>query len=482
MASPYTPAVYGTGIKANIQRFGGHLAEMVMPNITAFIAWGLITALFIQTGWLPNKGFEALVKPMINVLLPVLIGYTGGRAVHGQRGAVVGAVATMGVVVGSDAPMLLGAMIVGPLAAYLLRQFDNLIAGRIRVGFEMLVDNFAAGILGAGMAVLGVWAIGPAMRAVTAAAGDMVQWLVDNSLLPLASLIIEPAKVLFLNNAINHGVLGPLGVVQVTEQGKSILFMLETNPGPGLGILLAYLFFGPRQLRQTAPAAIIIHFFGGIHEIYFPYILMKPRLILAAIAGGASGILVFLATGAGLVATPSPGSIFAYLAVTPRGLFGVLAGVCVAAAVSFVVASVLLGFGRLAEPGKSVRKSITIRKETAAAPADGVAVQMEGLTAASINGTDVHKIVIACDAGMGSSAMLASQLRKQLKKYAVTVEHTPVSNIPADADVVVCHVGLAARARDSAPEKVIVAIQVFLGDPAVERLVAAIENGSTLDG
>jgi mannitol-specific phosphotransferase system IIBC component len=157
--------------------------------------------------------------------------------------------------------------------------------------------------------------------------------------------------VLFLNNTINHGVLEPLGVAQATEQGKSILFMLESNPGPGLGILLAYMFFGPRLLRPTAPAAIIIHFLGGIHEIYFPYILMKPRLILAAIAGGASGILVFIATDAGLVSTPSPGSIFAYLAMTPRGgWFGVLAGVAVAAVVSFVVASALLGFGRLAEP------------------------------------------------------------------------------------------------------------------------------------
>ncbi|WP_067172890.1 PTS mannitol transporter subunit IICB [Microtetraspora niveoalba] len=343
----YTPAVYGTGLKATIQRVGGHLAAMIMPNIGAFIAWGLITALFIPVGWLPNEDFAKLVDPIIKVLLPVLIGYTGGRMVHGQRGAVVGAVATMGVVVGADIPMFLGAMIIGPLAAFVIKLVDGVVQQRTRAGFEMLVDNFTAGIAGAGMALLGMWGIGPIVQVVTEAAGDAVEWLVNANLLPLASILIEPAKVLFLNNAINHGVLGPLGVAEAVRDGKSILFMLESNPGPGLGLLLAYLFFGPRSLRPSTPAAMIIQFFGGIHEIYFPYVLMKPRLILAVIAGGAAGVFTFIVTGAGLVATPSPGSIFAYLAVTPKGgWFGVLAGIVVAAGISFAVAAALLGFGR----------------------------------------------------------------------------------------------------------------------------------------
>jgi mannitol-specific phosphotransferase system IIC component len=348
MAMSYTPPVQGTGVKANIQRLGAFLAGMIMPNIAAFIAWGLITALFIPTGWLPNAKLAVLVDPIIKILLPVLIGYTGGRIVHGQRGAVVGAVATLGVVMAAEQPMLLGAMIVGPLAAYLLRWIDRFTAERTRAGFEMLVDNFTAGILGGGMAVLGIYAIGPVIRSITTWAGHGVDNLVSHDLLPIASLIIEPGKVLFLNNAINHGVLAPLGVAQAAQHGKSILFMLESNPGPGLGLLLAYPLFGPRALRPSVPAAIIIQFLGGIHEIYFPYVLMKPRLILATILGGASGIVVFLITGAGLVATPSPGSIFAYAAVTPKGgWFGVFTGVFIAALVSFFVASALLGFGRL---------------------------------------------------------------------------------------------------------------------------------------
>ena len=346
MAMPYTPTVYGTGLKAQIQRFGGYLAGMVMPNIGAFIAWGLITALFIPTGWIPNARFGALVGPMITYLLPLLIGYTGGRMVHKQRGAVVGAIATMGVIVGSSVPMFLGAMMMGPLAAYLLKQFDRLTEDRIRSGFEMLVDNFSLGIIGGALAVFGAWGVGPVVNNVTNWAGNGVQYLINHHLLPLASVVIEPAKVLFLNNAINHGVLDPLGVVEAHAHGKSILFMLETNPGPGLGVLIAYFLFGPRTLRPSVPGAIIIEFLGGIHEIYFPYILMKPRLVLAVIAGGMTGVGWFEATGAGLVATPSPGSIFAYAAETPRGgYFVVFAGVLLSAAVSLAVASLLLGFG-----------------------------------------------------------------------------------------------------------------------------------------
>jgi PTS system mannitol-specific IIC component len=341
----------GPGVQATIQRIGAYLAGMIMPNISAFIAWGLITAIFIPAGWWPNEQMAKLVGPTILNLLPILIGYTGGRLVHGQRGAVVGAIATMGVIVGTDIPMFLGAMIIGPSTAYLLKQIDAYVQKRTRIGFEMLVDNYTAGILGIVMAILGLLAVGPIVEAFANWAGDVVNTMVANNVLPLVSILVEPAKVLFLNNAINHGVLGPLGVTQSLEHGKSILFMIETNPGPGLGILLAYWFFGPKVLRPSAPGAIIIHFFGGIHEIYFPYVLMNPRLILAAIAGGASGVFVAVVTGAGLVATPAPGSIFAYLSVMPRdGAFGVLLDVAVASVVSFGVASALLSFGRVEQP------------------------------------------------------------------------------------------------------------------------------------
>src|ERR687895_1667468 len=333
----------GTSLRVKIQRFGSFLSGMVMPNIGAFIAWGLITALFIPDGWLPNERLAQLVEPMILHLLPLLIAYTGGRLVYDTRGGVVGTIATIGVIVGSDIPMFLGALIMGPLGGFLIMKFDDLVAHRVRQGFEMLVSPFSAGIIGGTLALIGVLGAGPVITSISNALGAAVDFIVALGLLPLVSIIVEPAKVLFLNNAINHGVLAPLGVAEAAENGEAIHFLIETNPGPGLGLLLAYWFFGPASVRPTAPGAIIIHFFGGIHEIYFPYVLMRPVLILAMIAGGMSAVFTFIVTGAGLVSTPSPGSIFAYLAVTPRGNhFGVLAGVLVGAVVSFAVATLIL--------------------------------------------------------------------------------------------------------------------------------------------
>ena len=360
--SNFTPAATGTDVRARIQRFGSYLSGMVMPNIGAFIAFGFITALFIPDGWTPNADLAEMVGPMIVVLIPTLVAYTGGRMVHGQRGAVIGAVATFGAVVAAADPvnladgttvlpfggqvMILAAFILGPLAAYLLKLFDRLVEGKVKAGFEMLIDNFSIGILGGALAIFGYKVIEPIVGWITDRLGDGVESLVSNSLLPVASIIIEPAKVLFLNNAINHGVLTPLGAEDVQEKGKSILFMLEANPGPGAGLLLAYLFFGPRSLRPTVPAALIIHFFGGIHEVYFPYVLMKPKLVLATIAGGASGIAIFQAFGVGLTGPAAPGSFIAFMGVTAKGdYFGVILGIAVSAAVAFFVAGALLGFG-----------------------------------------------------------------------------------------------------------------------------------------
>jgi PTS system mannitol-specific IIC component len=344
------------GWKARVQHVGGNLAAMVMPNIGAFIAWGLITAMFIPAGWIPNEPIaDALVGPMITFMLPLLIAYSGGKLVHEQRGAVIAVIATMGVIVGTDVPQFLGAMIMGPLAGYVLKLFDQWVQPRIRMGFEMLVNNFSQGILGIVMALVGYYTIGPVVQSLTEVLGNGVDILVTNRLLPLSSVIVEPAKILFLNNAINHGVLAPLGVEQAAETGKSILFMIETNPGPGLGILLAFWAAGPRELRGSIPGAIVIQFFGGIHEIYFPYVLMRPATVIGAILGGASGVLTFLLTNTGLVATPAPGSIFAYIAVTPRGnFFGMFLGVAVAAAVSFVSTAFILRVTGASEPAMDV--------------------------------------------------------------------------------------------------------------------------------
>ncbi len=455
------------GFRFHVQKFGRFLSAMVMPNIGAFIAWGLITAFFIETGWTPVAilgGFgeydgQGIVGPMIVYLLPLLIGYTGGKIVHGSRGGVIGAIMTMGVIVGASIPMFLGAMIVGPFGGWVLKKADDALDGHIPTGFEMLVNNFVLGILGMGLAILAMLGIGPVVEAFSNGLGNVVKVFVDTGFLPLASVFIEPAKVLFLNNAINHGVLGPLGLADVDaliaagETGKSIFFLLETNPGPGLGILLAYWVFGKGMAKNSAPGSIIIHFFGGIHEIYFPYILMKPKLILAAIAGGASGVAIFQLFDAGLVATPSPGSIFALLAMTPKGnFFAVILGVLVSAAVSFLVAGLLLRGDEEAEK-------------------DFEAAQKQMLDLKGKKG--ISRVAFACDAGMGSSAMGASSLRNKFKKAGISIEviHCSVDEIPEDIKLVVTQNELAPRARAKAPQAEIVTITNFVGAPEYDELV-----------
>ena len=330
-------------MKENIQKWGGFMAGMVIPNIGAIIAWGLITAFFIPTGWIPNEGFAKLVGPMIVYLLPILIGYMGGKLVYGHRGGVIGAVATMGAVVGSDVPQFLGGMIMGPISGWLLKKLDEVLEPRTPVGFELLVNNFGLGILGMILTLVAQVAVAPFVSGVSGAAGAVVQGLIDAGLLPLVDLIIEPAKILFLNNALNIGVLAPLGAAASQTTGRAIHFMLESNPGPGLGLLLAYWFAGKGMLKDSAPASIIIHFFGGIHEIYFPYVLAHPIMLLAMYAGGILADTWWMITGAGLVATPSPGSIFAYIAMTPRDWhFQVLTGVLIGAVASFLAGAVLL--------------------------------------------------------------------------------------------------------------------------------------------
>ncbi|WP_084423457.1 PTS mannitol transporter subunit IICB [Cohnella thermotolerans] len=463
-------------VKIAVQRFGRFLSGMVMPNIGAFIAWGLITALFIPTGWIPNEKLATLVSPMITYLLPLLIGYTGGQMVHKTRGGVIGAVATMGVIVGTDIPMFLGAMIMGPLAAWILKQFDRTIDGKIRSGFEMLVNNFSSGIIGGLLAIGAYKGVGPVVETISKALANGVEFLVNHHLIPLANILIEPGKVLFLNNAINHGVLSPIALEQASQTGKSMLFMLESNPGPGLGILLAYWLFGRGMVKQSAPGAVIIHFLGGIHEIYFPYILMNPRLILAAICGGVTGTLTFSATGAGLVATPSPGSIFAYIAMAPKGgLLPVLSGVATAAIVSFLIASVLLKTSRQTAEGDLEAATAKVQEMKAQSKGQAVAVATPANTVVKAN-SEVNKIVFACDAGMGSSAMGASILRKKLNKAQVPVKvtNTAINDIPADADIVITHKTLTDRAKLKAPDAEHISIDDFLKageyDVLVERL------------
>ncbi|MDF2665310.1 MAG: mannitol transporter subunit [Microbacterium sp.] len=516
------------GVRVRIQRFGTFLSGMVMPNIAAFIAWGLITALFIPTGWLGSESpvaawrwadsyilgggtgadgtvYPGLVGPIITYLLPLLIAFTGGRIVHGHRGGVVGAVAAMGVITGANGTiMFLGAMIAGPLAALLLKVVEKPWQGKIKPGFEMLVDNFSAGFVAFFSALAAFFFLAPVMRFVTDILGGAVGWLVQTGLLPLASIIVEPAKVLFLNNAINHGVFTPLGSQQVVDTGRSLLFLVEANPGPGAGLLLAIAVFGVGAARATAPGAFIIQFLGGIHEVYFPYVLAKPMLILGLIAGGATGVLTNVVFQSGLVAPASPGSIFAVLINTAPGSYlGVILSVLLSAGVTFAVTALLLLASRKrdlqaeAEGGDSLAAAIAqteLNKGKSSSALSGLASAAGAGTAtaptseaqastaaaaaqvAGVSTTDrqLNNIVFACDAGMGSSAMGASVLRNKIKKAGiegVTVVNKAIANLDGTADLVITQNQLTDRAKAQSPDAVHVSVDNFMNSPKYDEVV-----------
>lgn len=471
-----------SNFRAKLQAFGGFLTAMVIPNMGAFIAWGFITALFIPSGWTPNESFAKIVGPMISYLLPLLLAYTGGKLIAGDRGGVAGAIGTIGLIIGSDIPMFLGAMIMGPLSAYIVKHFDQAIDGKIPPGFEMLINNFSLGIIGLLLCLASYSFVGPVIQEANSIVSSLIQALVQTGFLPLLSLINEPAKVLFLNNVIDQGVYYPLGMQDALNTGKSIYFMVASNPGAGLGLLLAYSLFGMGDSKKSAPGAIIIHFLGGIHEIYFPYVLMKPITILAMIGGSACGIITFSLFDTGLVAGPSPGSIFAYLALTPKGNFlAVISGVLVAAAVSFLITSFILKTSSQSSDAalkESMEKSRSMKAEgksilTSSLQQSAPEAQAKPATA------PVRSVAFACDAGLGSSAMGASAFKKKLAKLGITdieVKNYAIEKVPEHVDVVVTHLNLADRAKLTLPDKRIITIENFLSDSNLAALLEEIQN------
>ncbi|MCX6498376.1 MAG: PTS mannitol transporter subunit IICBA [Arthrobacter sp.] len=479
-----------TSVRVGVQKFGTFLSGMIMPNIGAFIAWGIITAFFIPAGFTPNADLAKLVGPMITFLLPLLIGYTGGRMVYGVRGGVVGAAATMGVIVGTDIPMFIGAMIMGPLTAWIMMKIESLWENKVKPGFEMLIDNFTAGIVAAVMAIFGMLVIGPVVKAFSNGASSVVEFLVHNGLLPLTSIFIEPAKVLFLNNAVNHGILTPLGTEQALTQGKSILFLLEANPGPGVGILLAYMLFGKGLAKASAPGAALIQFVGGIHEIYFPFVLMKPIIILAAIGGGMTGIFTLVVTGAGLRSPAAPGSILAVFAATPAdSLLGVGLSVLLAATVSFLIASVILKTSKTADEDEL--GAATTRMETMKGKKSSVSSTLAGAGAGAglaagagsiaVLAGPIKNIVFACDAGMGSSAMGASVLRNKIKAAGypdVKVTNSAIANLSDTYDVVITHQDLTERAKPATASAVHVSVDNFMNSPKYDDVVELVRSSN----
>lgn len=362
-----------TGAKclAIARKFGAFMAGMVLPAIGVLIGWGLFTAIIlgIKTAiayqhnilikdWSANESatylfyMDKVVDLGIQFSIPLIIAFFGGRQVYEQRGALVGFAGVLGVIVYSQislqsnintldaltykwtfnalmvqitkdvslintspSPMILGALIAGPLLAWVFKSFEKLYKNKIKQGFEMLVNNFSLGVFACVAIFACFWIIGPLMALFQVVFFFIIQAINNAGLLFVLPVFVELEKILFLNNAVNHGILGPLGY-QAAATGYSPLFYLDPNPGQGLGLLLAYFVFGNKEQKSQATAALPIHFVGGIHEVYYPFVLLNPVNLLFMIAGGVFAGSMYQIFDFGGIFTPSPGSIIMnYLAV-----------------------------------------------------------------------------------------------------------------------------------------------------------------------
>lgn len=429
-----------------LRRFGHRLSGMIMPNLSIFIAWSLLSLVAGYTTGNLRLALSEVETIMIRVVLPILIGFTGGKMFEEQRGGVVAAIATVGVIVSTDVPQLFGAMFIGPLAGYTFAKIEQILLPKVKEGYEMLTKNFLAGIVGGLLCCFGILVVAPAVESASFWLYQFSSWLIEANLLPLVHVFLEPLKVLFFNSAINHGLLTPLGLEGTSQTGQSILFLLETNPGPGVGVLVAFLLFGPVGQRKTAGGATMIQLIGGIHEIYFPFVLMDPRLFLAVIAGGMSGTLVFQIFNVGLSAPASPGSLVAILANAPTDArLAVFSGIFVSFLCSFAIASLLLKRQRGIEPVSMIK----MKEED----------QVETVT------PNYQQILFVCDAGMGSSAMGASLLSRQLKavNLEMPVTYQSVHQMKwQPKTLVVIQAELKQLAQKYVPEKDMVSVQNFL--------------------
>ena len=440
-------------IRSNVQKIGSFISSMIIPNIGAFIAWGFIAAIFSPTGWFPNERISTLIDPLKNYLLPLLVGYTGGKVTGGARGGIVASIATIGVICGANIPMILGAIIIGPVSGYLIKKLDIKLKDKIPYGFEMLVNNFSLAFMGIILAIIGLVIIGPSIIIVDKIMNKGVYFIIRNGLLALLAIFIEPIKVLFLNNVMNHGIINIIAMDQITEYGKSILYLLEANPGPGLGVILSYYIYSKGVMKQFVPSAAIIQFFGGIHEIYFPYILLNPQLLIAAIIGNTVSIMIFLIFNTGLISLASPGSIFSIMMLSYKGdILKNLLGVFGGAIVSFFIATILLK--------RKYRKNVDIN------------INKKNKNELNFDIKSIKKIVFACDVGMGSSAMGARNFINKIKDFKLDIEviNSSISNIPSDSDIIITHKGLLGGIKKDINKSKIICIENFLEDDTLELL------------
>ncbi|HEX7058058.1 MAG TPA: PTS transporter subunit EIIC [Bacilli bacterium] len=442
-----------------LYKFGRLLSTIVSQNIAVIIAIGLLRAIFGVYGWFPNSNVDLLTEHLLNWMVPVMFGYSGGQLLGGKRGGAVAAVVIFALALASTVSMIFMAFILGPLLGYIVNRIERILEKRLPSGFELLMSNFISAILAGALAVYCFSYGGQAISSMIESLNNDILQIAYSGWLPISALLIEPAKILFLNNMMSYGILGPLGIAQIDDLSKSVYFLLEANPGPAMGLLLAFIFRRRGKSRRNAASTLAIHSLGGIQEVYFPYVLARPILLLPLIIGSFSGIYVFHHFDSGLVSIPSPPSLFLLIGLSPPGdVLYVLFGIAVSAAVSFFLALPII-------------KPAAEKPEPAAADAAGT---VPGISPAN-SCPGKYTICFACDAGMGSSAMGAAILRKKLRSLhqeeSFTVIHSSLDQIPPDADMIVTHHYLLKQAISNAPGREYMSLENYTDPSAYEAIL-----------
>lgn len=434
-----------------IHKFGKFYSNIMINMIGIFIFVGILSVIFGDYGWAPNENIYAISQFVYSYVIPALIAYAAGNhmgQIYEKRpdvpktginhaGGAIAVMAAAGIMIADKNCAILGAMILGPVCGLLWKHVLEPLTRKAVQGMEMLTRNLVAAIVGAAFSITAYYVLTPVLSAVTHVIMMGVDWLIAHKLICLTSVLIEPAKVFFLNNSIHHGILLPLAMQQAEQSGSSMLFLLETNPGPGLGVLLA-LWLSNRKKRKEYAAYMFVECIGGIHEIYFPEVLANLWLLLALIPGGMAGILcmsVFHVASAGLV---SPGSILTLLFMSGHHVLGTLFAVAISTAVSCAIA-----FFILKRQGKWYTEaaiSAQEEKEETVQEKKEEAVQEKRQVLEKELMQEI-KIGFICDAGVGSSAMGAALFRRKLKEEGmngITAEAYAVDQIPEDLTIGVC--------------------------------------------
>lgn len=447
-----------------IQRIGKFYTRIILRNIGIFIFIGLLSVIFHEHGWLPNKNIYAISQLAYRMVLPFMIAYEGGQILGGTGGGIQAVLAVSGVLVADPSVGFFCGMLIGPLAGWLWKQEEKWVLGKLGPSIQMLARNLLNGLTGGILALLGFYLLSPLLSAVAVGISYGVNFLVGHQLLGVLNLVIEPAKVFFLNNMVEHSILVPLGMTQAQETGSSILFLLESNPGPGLGLLSA-LYYVKKEKRNEYASALIAEAAGGIHEVYFSYVWSNLKLLFPLILGGVAGTLCFELLGAGAQSAVSPGSVFTILLMAGKQhMIPVLIGVCASALVTFAGSILILR--------KKGKKEGSGREEMKNEIQDG-------------RKREIKYIAFVCDGGVGSSAMGAALFRRLLKQKGMTdirVEAFAADLVPAEVDFIICQKDFYRFLPETLRSRETYTVESLVGTEEFRLILEQINFSSRLQG